>query len=581
MAYAYYQCYNLTGSPVCGDNVTSMAETYNGCQKLTGSPVCGDKVTNFSFAYRSCYNLTGSPVCGSSVTDMIHAYYCCNNLTGSPACGPNVTSMGETYYGCSKLTGSPVCGPNVLYMSGTYINCNNLTGSPVCGPNVIEMGMAYRNCYNLTGSPVCGNNVINMYNTYCHCSNLTGDAACGDKVVNMSQAYRNCINLTGNAACGPNVTNMYATYLGCTNLTAAYIGPKVTNSYYAYGNCSNIREIVFDNTQNLKLSTNTFTNLEQPIEVDFPGTITSIGSTAFYNCRNIKSYSFDEHIFNLPTLGSNAFGPISYGFNIYIQATAYDSWSSDSVWESYRNAIVPRTDVKKVMGPDKNECLVEFGYSDEITLMCVNFSDEELENMSISTGIESEGKVTTTYRTEKVNDYITYLTIIFEDCGVEAEILHNMDIKIGDHTFTKSVAIEIVEEVPFSYEIVELDDSTYTFKLNSNGYYESNNKGVNSSYAMCKLVINNRRGLNVHLECINYAESTYDYGIISKRDKELSYNNSVDSSDLLLFNFKSYNSNSVRIIELEPVSGTYYIKYRKDSSQHHNNDSLQFKVVVS
>ena len=46
MAYAYFECYNLTGSPVCGNNVTDMRYTYFNCINITGSPVCGNNVTN-------------------------------------------------------------------------------------------------------------------------------------------------------------------------------------------------------------------------------------------------------------------------------------------------------------------------------------------------------------------------------------------------------------------------------------------------------------------------------------------------------------------------------------------------------
>jgi len=129
MSNAYYNCTNLTGSPVCGANVTSMYSTYRNCSNLTGSPVCGDKVTNMGSAYYNCYNLTGSPACGANVTDMSYAYSNCSNLTGSPACDNNVTSMVRTYYNCFNLTGSPVCGNKVTNMSYAYYMCKNLYGN--------------------------------------------------------------------------------------------------------------------------------------------------------------------------------------------------------------------------------------------------------------------------------------------------------------------------------------------------------------------------------------------------------------------------------------------------------------------
>jgi hypothetical protein len=176
MSRAYYYCYNLTGNPVCGENVTDMTGTYTYCNNLTGSPVCGNKVIGMDTAYQYCSNLTGNPVCGDNVTSIYYTYRYCSNLTGSPVCGNNVTDMRGTYYWCTNLTGNPVCGNNVTNMFNTYYWCTKLTGNPVCGDKVTNMCNAYFYCKNLTGSPICGNNVTNMCNAYYGCSNLNGNA---------------------------------------------------------------------------------------------------------------------------------------------------------------------------------------------------------------------------------------------------------------------------------------------------------------------------------------------------------------------------------------------------------------------
>jgi hypothetical protein len=122
MTCTYYRCSNLTGSPACGNKVTSMAYAYQNCSNLTGSPVCGDNVTTMTYTYQNCSNLTGSPACGEKVTGMAYTYQNCSNLTGSPVCGNKVTNMTYTYYNCSNLTGCPVCGDNVTSMDYTYYN---------------------------------------------------------------------------------------------------------------------------------------------------------------------------------------------------------------------------------------------------------------------------------------------------------------------------------------------------------------------------------------------------------------------------------------------------------------------------
>ena len=82
-----------------------------------------------------------------------------------------------------------------------------------------------------------------------------------------------------------------------------------------------------------------------------------------------------------------------------------------------------------------------------------------------------------------------------------------------------------------NYVVTKPDSGSYTFTLNSNGYYESNNKGVANSYALCKLSFNALyEGCSLVLDCINYAESNYDYGILSKLDTTLSSSTTADTN---------------------------------------------------
>jgi hypothetical protein len=126
MYNTYYDCSNLTGSPVCSDNVTTMASTYYSCSNLTGSPVCGNNVTSMGYTYSSCTNLTGNPVCGNNVTNMHRAYEYCHNLTGNPVCGENVTTMYQTYKNCTNLSGNMyMYSNNVANMKECFYGKNN------------------------------------------------------------------------------------------------------------------------------------------------------------------------------------------------------------------------------------------------------------------------------------------------------------------------------------------------------------------------------------------------------------------------------------------------------------------------
>ena len=125
----------------------------------------------------------------------------------------------------------------------------------------------------------------------------------------------------------------------------------------------------------------------------------------------------------------------------------------------------------------------------------------------------------------------------------------------------------------------QITGADYGFALNANGYYESQNKGVSNSYAICKIKIQNPDNKYVHLECINYAESGYDYGLVSKINEMFTSDKNADSS--YFYSFRYSNSSSPRIITYGQVSGEIYIKFIKDSGYNQYNDSLQFKVILS
>lgn len=133
---------------------------------------------------------------------------------------------------------------------------------------------------------------------------------------------------------------------------------------------------------------------------------------------------------------------------------------------------------------------------------------------------------------------------------------------------------------PMSWNVVS--EGTYPFQLNTNGYYESTNKGQNSSYSYATL---NYEGFDeLILECINSGETYNDYGIISQPDVQLSESTSDDGatgSTNVFKNFKGQSStNPVQIVIPSDVESHFItIKFRKDSTVNDGNDSLQFKVI--
>jgi hypothetical protein len=95
--------------------------------------------------------------------------------------------------------------------------------------------------------------------------------------------------------------------------------------------------------------------------------------------------------------------------------------------------------------------------------------------------------------------------------------------------------IQIIDPLP--YDIFNRTEP-YGFIKNKSNYYESNNKGYDSSSAVCRVTFNLEKETTVYFDCINYAENNYDYGLLSNLDTELDLTNIVDNSSKIYKNFK-------------------------------------------
>lgn len=130
-----------------------------------------------------------------------------------------------------------------------------------------------------------------------------------------------------------------------------------------------------------------------------------------------------------------------------------------------------------------------------------------------------------------------------------------------------------------AYNVVQVNSTaSHQFKLNSNGYYESQCKGINNGWSLCRVEFN--KSGNYTLQCISNGENNWDFGILSNINNTLEASNKVDTSGVKK-SFKGAASSSVKSVAYSGVkAGDYiYVKYRKDGSVNQNYDTLQFKVV--
>ena len=127
-----------------------------------------------------------------------------------------------------------------------------------------------------------------------------------------------------------------------------------------------------------------------------------------------------------------------------------------------------------------------------------------------------------------------------------------------------------------TWQVSAVSDASYGFALNSDGYYESLNKGIDSSVAMCKVTITNPYNQNVYFDCIKSSEKKYDNAVLGNVGQVLSNQSGEDEE--FFYSFKSDEETVSKTISYGVVSGDIYVKFYKDFMSAEGNDSFQFKV---
>ena len=141
-----------------------------------------------------------------------------------------------------------------------------------------------------------------------------------------------------------------------------------------------------------------------------------------------------------------------------------------------------------------------------------------------------------------------------------------------------------------SYEVETV--GSYGFSINSNGYYQNDNKGVDKSASVCRVNFNLPTTATITFTFINYSEEGYDFGVFGNIDTALNTNyypagssgaTISDTSYKLACNTSTHNKSSTQTLTYSMSAGEHYIdvKYSKDDASAANNDTLQFKVAIT
>lgn len=156
--------------------------------------------------------------------------------------------------------------------------------------------------------------------------------------------------------------------------------------------------------------------------------------------------------------------------------------------------------------------------------------------------------------------------------------------KYHNQSLNETISVETIsvgsEQTALTPTVTNPSSSSYTFAIpDGQTYYESTNKGKANTYAYGKFAFTTTTACRVYVQYVSSGESSYDFGIISKADKELSKSNDGDTaSDIVAVNANGKPSTETKAVCIGDVdAGDHYFtaKFRKDGSGDQGNDSLR------
>ena len=411
-------------------------------------------------------------------------------------------------------------------------------------------------------------------------------------------------------------SNVKSWFLG--NKVKKYSIPSSVTSIvdYAFQNCSSLQSITIPSNIT-SIGSSAFQSCSSLQSITIPDGVTSIGNYAFSGCYSLQSITIPS---NVTSIGNYAFSgwrggrfvcsssaeiknnsynsnsqcvydfsgcnsiPILSSSNgltrneqvsaIYVPLSLYYEWKEATNWAAYASKIQPKGEgIGDFNGVNK------LAYNEAATLNASYVSDTEPTNITI-TASNPDALEIGQYTIDNTAKTIA-IPVTAKSVTDTVTVTLSATFKNGVQSRTLSIKIKESFKTP-SFTVTDVEGASYNFVLNDAGYYESTNKKVVNSAALCKLDITDLEDTTkVIFDCINSGEANYDYGLISKINTTLGTRNSEDSASNLFVSFKGKSSTSVvtKSYPIDNVAACFFtLKFRKDSSGDQDNDSLQFKV---
>lgn len=238
-------------------------------------------------------------------------------------------------------------------------------------------------------------------------------------------------------------------------------------------------------------------------------------------------------------------------------------------------------------------CRVKLNLSTKARVIfnCINYAESNYDygllgnvDTALTLSASADGNVAKSFKGSSQSTVQTFAYSINTEGEhfIDVKFIKDGSVNNNNDTLQFTVEIQEIDSTKKStYTVEAVSGVSYGFSLNSNGYYESTNKGVDGSLSLCRVKLNLINTSNIVFTCINYAESNYDYGVLGKLDTALNTTTNTDST--YEKSFKGSSQSGTQTYTYTSVTmGEHFIdvKYVKDGSQSSGNDSFQFKIEI-
>ena len=619
--YMFYGCTSLVDAPSLPSAIapgSSYSYMFYNCTSLTEAPALPAMelaMRCYSYMFYDCKALNSAPALPA--TTLVYScygymFYNCSSLTEAPAL-PALTLTSECYYymfyGCSSLTAAPELPATTLatycykYM---FYGCKKITVAPPLPVTLLQ-----KECYNhmfaacsLTKAPELPATTLAegcysyMFNAcplteapelpaltmvkdcysgmFYGCSSSLTSAPLLPSTELAENCYQymfyGCKSLT--AAPELPATTLadscyYGMFYGCTSLTEAPSLPSTELAEFCYGfmfnGCSNLTEA--PELPAATLTTNCYremfrscTSLVNAPELLAKTLTPGCYYSMFYGCWNMN---------RITMLATNISASECMTYWVLGVATSGTFIKNiEAEWESVGSSGVP-SGWEIVYDRTPIECLSLTITADDVgaraTTTIIHYTatvlaqdpEGNVVQTTISKDVVSDEFPQNTSETETVTREISFTYM-----GVTATTTITQGVWVNQY-----YAVELNNQWQLSSEIANPDSTVYE------GVYESfANKGLDSHAAIMYIDIIGYETFKLYIR--SYAESSYDYVMVSQLDQAIDNNTSYSITTLVKAHTRGSQSSGTAIsnynlVEFTGIDGGEHritIAYRKDGS---------------